>query len=302
MRTPHRVTLGVLVLFCGAPAAAAPIYAIAQDLDISEFWRYSTVSPYTVTLINNNFSPLTVYGIDFDQAGTLWGVNNADLGRSYGTINTSTGVYSSLGPLTGIPMAEHISGLAINHNTGVFYVSTSTATGFTVGPSDYSALYTLNPATGAATLIGTEKAAQSVQEIAFDAAGDLFAIDAGTQSLYSMSSTTAAVSLIGSIQGVPDGIGGFLRFRDMTGMKFDLSTGILYAVLHADPSDGALVTINPANGSETVLNLGFGGLTEEIAIPSAATPEPGSFWLLTAMGIVLVVFGRRLTGSARVHK
>jgi hypothetical protein len=285
------VSVGISLLF-GSIASADPVYAIAQDLDIHVFFEYGTATPNTIQSINSNFSPGTIYGIDFNAAGTLYGINNSPNepgGRSFGEIDPGTGTYTKLESVTGIPSTEHISGLAINHTDGVFYVSTTDAL---FGPSGSSSLYTVNPATGVATLVGTETTASNVEEIAFDPLGHLFAIDVGTQSLYSMDPSTAAVSLIGGIAGVPDGQGGFFEFRDMTGMKFDQNTGVLYAVLHFDTSDGAFVSLNPTNAKETVLSTLHGALTEEIAIPFAV-PEPGTFPLLAIAVVALMRRNRR---------
>ncbi len=73
----------------------------------------------------------------------------------------------------------------------------------------------------------------------------------------------------------------------MSGMKFDQNTGVLYAVLHFDTSDGAFVSLNPTNAAETVLSLDHGALTEEIAIPFAV-PEPGTFPLLASALVALM--------------
>jgi len=176
-------SVGISLLFVSV-ASADTIYAIAQDLDLHFFRAYSTATPDTVTSINDNFSPGTIYGIDFNSAGTLYGINNSPNepgGRSLGAIDIATGTYTKLEDIIGIPLTEYISGLAINHTNGTFYVSTTEAL---FGPSGSSSLYTLDPATGAATLVGNETTANNVEEIAFDALGHLFAIDVGTQSLY----------------------------------------------------------------------------------------------------------------------
>lgn len=94
-------------------------------------------------------------------------------------------------------------------------------------------LFTADTGTGATTLIGNMGFAAF--DIAFDPAGNLYALDLGGTALYSVNESTAATTLIGSTGAFTEG----LAFR---------SDGVLFA------SGGTgIYTVNPATGAATLL-------------------------------------------------
>ena len=113
---------------------------------------FDTASPGTQTVINAAFSPSnTVFGLDFSSsAKTLFGITNAT--RELGTINTTTGVFSTLTAVTGILSNHNITGLSVDPTTDTFFIYS--VHGF--GGTNPGALYTLDPTTGVATLVGIQ--------------------------------------------------------------------------------------------------------------------------------------------------
>ncbi|GAB4173683.1 MAG: hypothetical protein Kow0020_08960 [Wenzhouxiangellaceae bacterium] len=168
-----------------------------------------------------------LFSADFNQStGVLYAVNNDD--GSIGTVDLSTGVYTSNATLTGIS-AGTLTGLAWDPTTGVWYL--------TVG----NELYTVDPDTGIATLIG-DTGLSILIEIKFDAAGQLYAVDISDDSLYAIDKTTASATLIGPL--------GFnLNFAQ--GMAYDYADNTMWAWMY---QGGGLVdwgTIDLSTGAAT---------------------------------------------------
>ncbi|MEE9538644.1 MAG: hypothetical protein V3W10_04845, partial [candidate division NC10 bacterium] len=173
-----------------------------------------------------------------------------------GTINTSTGVFSTLTSVTGILSNHNITGLSVDPTTDTIFIYS--VHGF--GGTNPGALYTLDPTTGAATLVGTQGVARVVGDIAINSRGQIFANDLTTDSLYSIDKATGAATLIGPL--------GFDIIGGGEGMDFDFTTDTLYAVLsHRDTPQSSFGTINTTTGAFTEI-ADFGGRVMEIAIAS----------------------------------
>ncbi len=95
-------------------------------------YELDPVTGVTTLLGNSGFGLITA--MDFDPAGVLWGI---DLGGAVVSIDTTTGVGTQTATTT-----TTIQGLAID-NAGIWYAVTTTN----------DSLYTIDPASGAATLI-----------------------------------------------------------------------------------------------------------------------------------------------------
>lgn len=110
------------------------------------------------------------------------------------------------GPTPTVPPTP-FRGLAFN-GPGVLY-------GLLVGPTPTAELYTLDPATGATTLVGdTLQSGYNYGGLAFDQAGNLYAALSqlglpGTSTLFKLDPTTGSATLIGNI-----------GFANVTGLSF----------------------------------------------------------------------------------
>ncbi len=219
-----------------SPASRAPTdTAFAQDIGF--------VSDNFVTHTLNNFPGQTIlgtqiralFGYDFDQtATTLYALENDS--QELGTISL-TGAFTAIGP--SVPLAGHTwSGLGIDPGDGTFYASS------TDGLS--SSLYTLNPATGAATLVGTDTTVALIIDISVNCEGDIYGHDIGTDSIYTIDSTTGLATLVGAT-GVDSGFA--------QGMDFDNQDGTLYAWTYQGGGANQYGTISLATGALTPLAI-----------------------------------------------
>jgi len=266
--------LVLFVVLCLAVCTESLQAAAVFGIDLhwpATFLSFDTSAPGTPTIVNPSFSPATVYAMDFDPLGTtLYGIDSN--AKMLGTIDTATGVFSPQATVTNIGDPT-ITGLKIDPTTGVFYVSTG------------SRLFSLDPASGAATLLGAHGPSTLIIDLAISAGGDMYATDIATDSLYSVDKTNGAISLIGSI-------GLDLNFAQ--GMDFDYSTGVLYAALYRPGQNSDFATLDLSTGAATIIGS-LNGRELEFAITNSANPvvpAPGAI-VLGMMGAGLVGWLRR---------
>lgn len=176
-----------------------------------------------------------IRGLDFDPtATTLYALNHGT--NQLGTLNLATGAFTAIG--SSFPVTNHAwSGLSIDPVTGIFYASSQ-------GPPVESSLYTLNPSTGEATLIGTDDDLGIVIDIAVNCSGEIFAHEIVTDSIYKLSPTTGQGTLVG-----PTGVNANLT----QGMDFDNESGILYAYIHLGGGNHMYGTIDLGTGDFNML-------------------------------------------------
>ena len=149
------------ILLCGIGAAstmlvasaasASLIYGVNLFSNANQFFSTDTggfVSGFSTiggAMANSTFA------IDMDlTATTLWAVMFDGL-NTYGTIDTGTGVFTSMGTLSGPAASDNISGLSVDPTTGDWYIS---ALGGGV-----ATLYRGNIATGSFSAVGTSDSA-----------------------------------------------------------------------------------------------------------------------------------------------
>ncbi len=266
----------LLVLSTCVPALAGTVY-VAQIAPTSQILTFDTATPASRTVINAAFAweGGFVSGLDFNAAGSVLYATTSN-GR-FGTIDTSTGTFNLIASLSGLAAGNNATGLSIDPNSGTFYVSSTN--------SVQSALYTLNPSTGALTLIGSpQTTAPGVLAIAISSAGVIYANDAANDNLYTLDPTTGAATLVGPL--------GFdVNFAQ--GMDFDYGSGTLYAALMTLGGQSYWASINTSTGAATSL-LDLGGLEWEVAIRNGATvPEPAAYLLLAGGLLGLGILRRR---------
>lgn len=203
--------------------------------------------------------------LDFDT-GELVRVNTADAGIGV------VGVAATLNE-------EDWSGLAVDPSSGILYASsTLMANGLS------STLYTIDPASGAATPIGPITDGGRIIEVAVDVAGQLYGVDIAADTLVAIDKSSGAGSVVGTL--------GFnAEFAE--GLDFDPSTNVLYFAAVNNESvfsqPGQMYTIDTATGHATLV----GGISADpiaaqiaafaIALPPSPCAVPTDIpWLTTA--------------------
>ncbi len=229
---------------CGAaagPAAARAAaffastpYAFAHDIGpltdnfvrhlISDFPGQLTLGP----------NAMSIYGYDFDAKGdTLYALDQG--GQQLGKMTLTNGAFTAIGP--SVPLTGHLwTGLTSHPRTGKFYASSS-------GPSG-GAVYTIDPATGTATLIDVQMTTPLLIDISINCAGVMFGHDIGADSIYRINKSTAVATLVG-----PTGYAASFA----QGMDFDNRTGKLYAYLYLGGGANHYGTVNLTTGALTPL-------------------------------------------------
>ncbi len=243
---------------CGfvAPTAAAVTPAAVTDTGFTVDVRGdgAAVPPRAAnslySFVLNNFPSQTLRGVSNPQlfaldftpdGGTLYGVTSSTATanpNTLGTVNQTTGAFTVIAGLSGLAgtVAENATGLTIHPVTGEAFLST-----FETGAGR---LYSLNLATGAATLIGSTGTTNIFIDIAMNCDGQLFAHSITDDALYSMNPSTGAATLIGT-HG--------LAANFAQGMDFDNDTGTLYAFIYTGAGTNQFGTFNLATGAFTAL-------------------------------------------------
>ncbi len=199
------------------------------------------VSDNFVTFTLNDFPGQTVvgqnaqaiFGMDFDSTGTiLYGFDNDLL--SLGTIDTATGAWTTIGPSN--PAAGHnLTGLAVDPTNDSMWASSTDGVD--------SILYTVNPANGALTQVGSMGTTLMI-DISINSLGQMYGHDIGTDSIYTIDMATGAATLVGAT-------GYDANFAQ--GMDFDNDDGTLYIFLYIGGGANVFGTVDLATGAVTPL-------------------------------------------------
>jgi hypothetical protein len=209
-------------------------FAFAHDVGATSnnVVRHKIVDFPHQTILGPNTKQL--FGYDFDgQAQTLYALDN--IGQQLGRMTLTNGEFTAIGP--SIPLAGHTwSGLTFHPRTNKLYASSTNSTS--------SALYTVNPATGAATLVNTQTTTPILIDISINCAGVMVGHDIGTDSLYRLNKKTAAATLVGAT-------GVSANFAQ--GMDFDNRTGKLYLYAYIGGGANQYGTASLTTGALTSL-------------------------------------------------
>jgi V8-like Glu-specific endopeptidase len=156
-----------------------------------------------------------------------------DDANNFGTVNSVNGAFGKVSEF-----GAQFQGLAYNANSGLMYAI-----------DNLRNLYTVNPATGAVTLLGLVTGTGStINGLGYEpSAQRLYGIAAATGQLFSIDTSTLAASAIGAPAG-----------GNVAGIDFDPVGGVLYGI--DDNAGGTrLIRIDTSNGSQTVVgSLGIG--------------------------------------------
>jgi hypothetical protein len=305
---PRLIAFGVAALACQTAALSqgpAPgIYGATPGFP-GQFGLYSISPSSGVPSLIGSTVGYGLYRMAFSPNGVLYaiGFNGLNFGLLL-TINPSTGA-ALAGPLfTGGP-AQTIGafgGVVTEYPPPTDLAFRSDGALFAIYSFD-SALYTISPATGVATPLGTAGAV-SGQTLAFDANNVLYVAD--NINLYTVNQSTAVATIVAPLSFDPAfGTGPFIL-----SMRFDATTGKLYAAVSktntqqsflalVNRSTGGVASIGPVAGSVDGTTLGLGA----IAIPptgvTGPVPAPAlSIPCLLALGCLLLVVVARLSTTA----
>lgn len=277
MNIARSIVCAAALLGASSMVSAAPI-----GFSISDANR----TLYSIDLANGAATAQGVinYAVDDDLEGlasingVLFAVSEANNGT--GTLwNVSTPPGTQLGTNTRFGTE---AGAAYSSSNGILY----NIQGDDLAAGVKSALYSINPVNGAATLLGTSQT--YADGLAINAAGEAFASDFQlTDSLYRVNLADGGLTLVGSL-----GIGN-VAFD--SGLAFD-SDGTLYALRE----DGVIYTINTGTGAATFRafvtagGVRVPGDLEGLDIPgqSFSVPEPASMSIL-GLGLASLLAMRR---------
>ncbi|MBS1550469.1 MAG: T9SS type A sorting domain-containing protein [Bacteroidetes bacterium] len=191
----------------------------------------------TSAAAHTNFGPssTSLFGaMEFDNNGVLYCIAVA-AGSPLQTLDTTTGVLTTLGAISGIG-SEQVLGMSFNPVNNKMYISTIT--------SGLDNLYTLDLVTRVATLVGPT--GQNMFDIGINSTGQCYAISVA-DNLISVNLTTGAGTIIGPI--------GF-DANFIQGICFDRSTDTLwYAAYNNSAGQGQLRTVNLTTGATTLVGI-----------------------------------------------
>jgi len=254
-----RSRLGIALVVVSGTAASSlaqvsDVYAINLRATPNTLIRFPVDAPApNIISANANFDG---FAMDFNGDGSvLYGITyvaGAPASQQFGTIDTTTGNFTAIGN----PNATEANwgGLSWDATTNTMYAMAG------------ANLYTINLATGAATLVapfsGGPAGMLMIDIAVHPTTGQMYGNDIATDQLLSIDKATGAVTIIG-----PTGFA--TNFAQ--GMDFDPATGILYATLYTGGGTGSYASIDLTTGAATRILDTFAWNAEmEMAIRSNA--------------------------------
>lgn len=233
--------------------------AAASTLFGSTFTGAPTANLFTVNQSNGaltSVGPMSANIGDLTSNGsTVWGVDLTS--NSLYTVNTATGAATSPVAITGA--VGTITSIAFDTATNTMYGNTTAS----FGGGDF--LYSINVATGAATLIGNGLGVSNIFALGF-AGGNLYGVGDNTNQLVSISTTTGAASVIGST-----GLGSVfdIAARPEDGEVFAADSGT-FSLYTVNLTTGVMTLVGAYGSTANVAGLAFVG----------EVPEPSTYALM----------------------
>lgn len=247
MKTPKAKTASDAKLFTKA-------YALDGRTAPRPFGTLPLTPPVTMTVTGTIPLPRAIYADDIAGNGKLYALDNAS--RNLITVN-NTGVTTNIGVVNPIPAASTLAGLSWNSVKNTMY-----AIAIGTGGGE---LYTIDLATGAATLVGPVTGMTTPIWLEIDNTGLAYSIDITTDNLYSINLTTGASTLIG-----PLGVNcQFAQDAD-----FNRDTNQLYMASYTGGGVGGIYTINTTTGAATLVGDTTPNNAEYALFSIADTLEP----------------------------
>jgi hypothetical protein len=275
-----RILAPVMLLgaLAGASLEAQPLGTLFAGTGRNDGGRIITINKTTgVGTVVGSSGFTEVSALTFSSSGILYGATGGSQGPSFlVTVNTSTGVATSIGPLT--PSSSGgFAGLAFHSSGTHFGAAWNGSSG---------ELWTINPSNAAQTFVAAVTGCTGnnfATGIVFSSGGTLFGSRGGSgghvENLVTLNPATAACTAIGSGSS-----------NNITDIAFDPFTGILYGVTGGGSS--VLLQIDPVTGAETLIGPIGIPYVSALAINGAAAVVPTlSEWAMIAMGALLAVAG-----------
>ncbi len=163
-------------------------------------------------------------------------------------INTITGIVTTVGP-AGLQSGDTPTGLTCDRSTGILYASSASG-------SD-SRIYTIDPVTGASTLIGST-GIPALIDITVDGNGQMYGYDMGGDNAYKIDKATGISTLIGSI-GFDAGFA--------QGMCYDPNTDIIYLTAYDMLGGSQLRILDRTTGNTSLMGV-LPGEMDAFTIPT----------------------------------
>lgn len=249
----------IMGLLVTATAFGVPAVARAGSIYVEGYnSALGTLNPTTGVITEIGSTSVKLGGLAFGANGKLYGLG---LDENLYLVNTATAALTLIGPCP-VDLTPGGGGSLGNASDGTLYA---------VGTGVVS---TVNPNTGALTTLGNLGFTTGA-DINGDANGNLYIIRNTTESLYSVSPTTGAGTLIGP--GTYDTV---------FGMAF--SDGTMYAMQFQGTG---IYALNLATGSGTLVSNYDPSIIGSIYTAAAqvqSVPEPSGFVLLGTAGIALI--------------
>ena len=189
----------------------------------------------------------TIYAGDFalGDASTYYVINSDN--NAFIEVDAETGATTQIGTSTPANGGDSWSELATDPTDGTLYASTG------------SDLYTIDPSTGEATLVGSFNFGGLMIAIAVDDEGVMYGHDIVNDAIYTINKDTGVATQLGST-GVD------ANFAQ--GMDFDPVTGELYMAWYQGGGAGGLRIVDRATGNTTLVGPFQGDELGYMAIPS----------------------------------
>jgi len=175
------------------------------------------------------------------------------------TVNPTTGAVTLVGAITGTVGGEGLNGLSFNPANGMFYGLSSTY------------FYSVDINTRVATQIGSAFPITGLMiDLCFSAAGVCYAyevnITAGAANGYTINTSTGAITALGYVGFTPN---------YGQGMGYDYETSTIYlSAYNYDTGSAQLRTMNPTNGSTTLITDWGTGVQIAPFMPQTTIPNP----------------------------
>jgi hypothetical protein len=257
-----RCVLGAIVaaLSFANYSHAVTAYSVRSDVD-RQLYQIDLSTGVATAIGASNFNKIEALAIN--ETGDLFGVNpsTAELVRC----STASGGCTTVGTLSGVPPAQTNVGLAFSAS-GTLYVAMS------------AIVYSVNPTTAAATVLGSSGAAISglaSGRVTAACASGLYAIGGNSDQgrFYCINTTTGAATLLGNI-AAPTALDGGLDGDLTTGLVWGITNGTTAQIYSIDPSVSPIAASNVR--SVTVGGVATGGFESLAVVRSQATgPGPG---------------------------
>ena len=222
-----------LIFLCSTSYGATLYYAThsGRSGNPSTLWSINTDAPYTQVALGTIDARI----VGLSSSGIPNVIYAADRAAS-NLLAIDVSVFPAAGSVVTVgPFNQDIRGLAFDSTTATLY-----------GRDNNQYLYTIDSSTGAVIMpaIGQMAANISILAMTFDSSGILYGMsDSGQDLLYTINTTTAAISLVNP----PGGPG----LQQISGIFIDPETNIMYGVRR--DGDEAFYSINQTDASATFL-------------------------------------------------